>query len=414
MSRGEAAPVRSGASARLPPLLAAVLFVLAALFFSGSAALAGAKLPPTPPALKLTPRQRIEPPMRIVRVMSSDPSCRPNCPEWISAQGRIMPGSGAAFAKVVADLNGRRLPVLISSPGGSLIDAVAMGKLIRERRLAVAVARTLLDNCPERASSCPDAVGQAITGGARCASACPLILAGGVERLVGPVPLVGVHQITLAMKETEGAVHLTRIKKVYEPIGADEDVEAYLKAMGIGDPVMTLLRKTPASSIRWLSLPELRSSRLATLALDAADPIAADGANGLNAHGFDGAESASADFRAHGQAPFAGGALEASLIYARGGGIVALALSTKAASGEAAPWLEWTLAFGGQSLPLKPEGAAARAEIPRDRFCAGARGGATIATVEGDSGEPPKAAFDLARLSGAAALIDEACPEPGA
>ena len=41
-------------------------------------------------------------------------------------------------------------------------------------------------------------------GGAFCASACPLILAAGVERLVGPVPMVGVHQITEVLKEKEG------------------------------------------------------------------------------------------------------------------------------------------------------------------------------------------------------------------
>ena len=144
--------------------------------------------------LKLPPRPRGDPPMRIVRVMSSDPACEPNCPEWISAEGMILPGTAGAFRKAILDLGGRRLPVLISSHGGSLGAALQMGELIRERRLAVAVARTQIANCPERTPACPGARGQAITGGAFCASACPLILAAGVERLVGPVPMVGVHQ----------------------------------------------------------------------------------------------------------------------------------------------------------------------------------------------------------------------------
>ena len=63
---------------------------------------------------------------------------------------------------------------------------------------------------------------------------------------------------------------------------------AYLAAMGVGDPVMTLMRKTPAASVRWLSLADLKASRLATLALDAAEPILTSGANGLNGRAFDG------------------------------------------------------------------------------------------------------------------------------
>ena len=60
-----------------------------------------------------------------------------------------MPGTAGAFRKAILDLGGRRLPVLISSHGGSLGDALQMGELIRERRLAVAVARTLIADCPE-------------------------------------------------------------------------------------------------------------------------------------------------------------------------------------------------------------------------------------------------------------------------
>ena len=180
------------------------------------------------------------------------------------------------------------MPILIHSPGGSVADAIAMGELIRAKGLAVAVARTLITNCPERAPRCPSGPGRAMTGGAMCASACVLMLAGGVERLVGPAARVGVHQITTLVKETEGSAHLTSTRKIYEQAGVDEAVTHYLTAMGVGDPVMALMRKTPAASIRWLSLADLRASGLATRALDAAEPIATSGANGLNARAFDG------------------------------------------------------------------------------------------------------------------------------
>ena len=133
-------------------------------------------------------RPRTVPPMRFVRVTSADPACKPNCPEWLSAEGRIEPGTAAVFADAIAKLKGRRLPILIDSPGGSVADAAAMGELIRAKGLAVAVARTLITNCPEAAPKCPDGPGKAITGGAICASACVLVLAGGVERTRRPCP----------------------------------------------------------------------------------------------------------------------------------------------------------------------------------------------------------------------------------
>ena len=233
-------------------------------------------------------RSRGAPPMRFVRVVSADAACKPNCPEWLSAEGRIEPGTAKAFADAIANLKGRRLPILIHSPGGSVADAGAMGELIRAKGLAVAVARTLIANCPEASPKCPDGPGTAITGGATCASACVLVLAGGVERLVAPSALIGVHQITTLVSETEGLAHLKSTRKFYEQRGVDAAVEAYLTAMGVGDPVMGLMRKTWASSIRWLSLAELEDSHLATLALDAAEPILTSGANGLNGHAFDG------------------------------------------------------------------------------------------------------------------------------
>ena len=368
--------------------------------------------------LKLPPRPRGDPPMRIVRVMSSDPACEPNCPEWISAEGMILPGTAGAFRKAILDLGGRRLPVFISSHGGSLGAALQMGALIRERRLAVAVARSLIANCPARAAVCPPARGEAITGGAFCASACPLILAAGVERLVGPVPMVGVHQITEVLKEKEGVANLTKIEKIYEPGFADATVQAYLTAMGVGDPVMTLLRKTPASSIRWLSIPEMTESHLATEALDAAEPFMTSGANGLNGHAFDGATARAGLITAKGAAPIAqpgdgaGLAVETTLSYRRGGGAVEIALVAQ--DGSLAP-KGWTLTgTTGEPLPIKAASAGpSRATIPRERFCALAHDGKLVATPDGvANAAPPQGpvTFDLAAMDGASALIAEACP----
>lgn len=394
------------------PGSAARTFAPALLGLVATTALASADL--RPPA-----RPRGAPPMRFVRVVSADPACEPNCPEWLSAEGRIEPGSARAFAEMVERLSGRRLPILIHSPGGAVPDAIAMGELIRAKGLAVAVARTLIASCPESAPKCPDGPGKAITGGATCASACVLVLAGGVERLAGPVPLIGVHQITTLVRVPEGLAHLTSTRKFYEQPGIDAEVKNYLAAMGVGEPVMTLARKTPAASVRWLSLAELKASRLATQALDAAEPILANGAIGLNGHAFDGDPPRANLVQASIVRPIPGpdATLEIAFRYRRGGGAIeAEAIErdseTRQAADPPSPDLSLTLsAAGGEPLQLRMTGTSpARALIPRERFCALTHGGATIAAsaFAGSQGSPP--AVELSAMDGAKTLIAEACP----
>jgi hypothetical protein len=361
-------------------------------------------------------RPRITPPMRFVRVTSAEAACKPNCPEWLSAEGRIELGTAKAFADAVANLKGRRLPILIHSPGGSVADAGAMGELIRAKGLAVAVARTLITNCPEASPKCPDGPGTALTGGAICASACVLVLAGGVERLAAPSARIGVHQITTVVSETEGLAHLKSTRKLYEQKGVDGAVEAYLAAMGVGEPVMALMRKTWAASIRWLSLPELKDSRLATLALDAAEPILASGANGLNGRAFDGDPPRADLVQASIVKPVAGGdaTLAIAFRYRRGGGAVeAEAVERDPKTPQAPPSPDLSLALsapGVEAFPLRAAGSTpAPTLIPRKRFCALADGSALIASTaaEGPQGFVP---VELAAMDGARTLIAEACP----
>ena len=346
--------------------------------------------------------------MRIVRVKSSDKACAPDCPEWISAEGTIAKGSSAAFAQVVADLHGRRLPVLIASRGGSVRDALEMGVMIRNSGLVVAVARTLIENCPERAAACPDASGQAIIGGAACASSCIFVLAAGAGRLVAPAaPLVGVHQITTIMKEAEGVVGLKKTVKIYEQDWVDRTVHDYLAEMGVGEPVMSLLRETPAANIRWLSLDEIRASRLATGALDATEPILATGANGLDGRAFDG--RATPDVMTA-RIPDATGSSVLGLSYRRGGGALELTLSPIGRAAD--PAFDWSLAWaGGPPILLKAsEGGTARGLLPRPRLCALRDAGPVVASPKADTSPAHSLTFDGARATGIVAILAEACP----
>ena len=132
------------------PLLAALALSVAATGETATFAYATAGPRASPNAAQ---------PMRFVRVRSDDVACRPNCPEWISAEGKIVTGSAEALERTLKAAGGRRLPIVINSAGGAVEDAMTMGRLIREKRLAVVVAHTTLASCAKGAKSCGMAKG---------------------------------------------------------------------------------------------------------------------------------------------------------------------------------------------------------------------------------------------------------------
>jgi hypothetical protein len=231
------------------------------------------------------------------------------------------------------------------------------------------------------------------------------------------VPHIGVHQITTLVRETEGSAHLTSTRRFYEQQEVDAVVKAYLAAMGVSEPVMTLMRKTPAASVRWLSLADLKASRLVTMALDAAEPILASGLNGLNGQAFDGDPPRADVVQASIARPVGGrgATLDIAFRYRRGGGVVEAEaigrLDTPQAGDPPSPDLSLTLsAAGAEPLQLRANGTTpARGLIPRERFCALAQGGALIAaSATGQpQGFPP---VKLSAMDGAKTLIAEACP----
>lgn len=140
--------------------------------------------------------------MRFVLVRSNDPECGPDCPEWIAAQGTITPDTQKEFRQLLDAIGDRRLPLIVNSPGGDLLSALAMGRLIRDRKLDVAIARTDFTGCMPQDKGCAPRdgfyAGVAIDSGAICDAACPVMLAGGVRRFIGPNASVSVQPLAFA------------------------------------------------------------------------------------------------------------------------------------------------------------------------------------------------------------------------
>lgn len=89
--------------------------------------------------------------------------------------GSIDVGSAERFAAEIAARGEYVQTVVLDSPGGSVVDALAIGSLIHDNGLSTKVA-----------------------GGSLCASSCPIIFASGAERLASQEAAIGVHQIYAA------------------------------------------------------------------------------------------------------------------------------------------------------------------------------------------------------------------------
>ena len=260
-----------GASMRM-----AVAGILLALLAFTAAAATKKKAPPS------------EPPMTVVVVRSSIPSCEPECPQWISAQGRITAQTPALFKKVLKLAGKARLPVIVTSPGGDVDAALAIGTMIRARELDVAVGWTSFSGCEPRQKQCKPGVykGTVFNYGSYCASACPFILAAGQQRLLGWGALVGVHQISTTMIQDRSLYRekyiivkgqkkvLSRTLLSRKPARSyvttklakshRRKLTAYLKTMGVGVELIGLFDRAPPSSIYMLTSDEATSTKLVT------------------------------------------------------------------------------------------------------------------------------------------------------
>jgi hypothetical protein len=153
------------------------------------------------------------------------------------ATGTIQPGTAKAFAAEIEKRGSYVKTVVLHSPGGSVTDALEMGRLIRKRGFTTEVE-----------------------DGHYCASSCPLVFAGGVERRAGEKSAIGVHQVTAV--GVDGATPANGMESV-QRISAE--CQRYLRDMGIDQLVWIHAMETPKDELFYFKPAELLSLKLATL-----------------------------------------------------------------------------------------------------------------------------------------------------
>jgi hypothetical protein len=164
----------------------------------------------------------------------------------LMATGTITPGIWKNFAAEAERHSEYIRTVVLNSPGGSVTDALAMGRLIREKRFATEVE-----------------------AGKYCVSSCPLVFAGGVDRRVGDKASIGVHQIVT----TRSAANGPALDEMSIAQNISARCQRYLGDMGVSLQVWVHAMETPHDKLFVFRPEELKSLNIVTTA--AAAPPAA-------------------------------------------------------------------------------------------------------------------------------------------
>ena len=168
----------------------------------------------------------------------------------LMATGTITPGSSESFATEVGRHSEYIKTVVLNSPGGSVNDALAMGRLIRERRFATEVEP-----------------------GKFCVSSCPLVFVGGVDRRAGDRATIGVHQVAAIRSAANGSPR--------DEMSLAQNISArcqrYLGDMGVSLQVWVHAMETPHDRLFVFKTDELKSLNIVTAA-PASAPVAAPAA----------------------------------------------------------------------------------------------------------------------------------------
>lgn len=154
-------------------------------------------------------------------------------PWLIYLEGYIDTGATARLERALDVQQVRSAVVFFDSPGGHVVEAMALGRVLRGRRLATSVGARTADIVVPQAG--------------HCYSACPIAFAGGVRRSLEPGSVLGVHR-------AENSVPVT--DEVSFQGVVTQQVTTYLAEMGVSPELVTIMAGVPHDAIRELTTAE--------------------------------------------------------------------------------------------------------------------------------------------------------------
>jgi hypothetical protein len=196
-------------------------------------------------------------------------ACGPGCSEWIAAEGMFDgPQVERRFRDLLDTLKGRNLPIVFNSLGGVIGEALVLGRILRERRMAASVGESYPEGCKARIAadaSCRQIMqakrelkAQLRAASGVCYSACVYALLGTSARHLPTGARVGIHGSAPTDVSTRpGAL---------TPEQLHNNRKRYILEMGGNPDLQDAASKTPPPNVHVLSRDELVRYRIETTA----------------------------------------------------------------------------------------------------------------------------------------------------
>jgi hypothetical protein len=172
--------------------------------------------------------------LQVVAVAPDYPGRLQGDERWlIYLDGPVDPGATSRVVSLVLAEQITNAVVYLNSPGGSLVTAMQLGRVLREHAFDTRVGTRTTD------------VTRATAG--TCHSACPFILAGGVQRSLETGSAVGLHRAENREppRDVDAFQHVVRTQVV-----------EYLAEMGVHAEVADIMEVIPHDRIRDLTVDE--------------------------------------------------------------------------------------------------------------------------------------------------------------
>jgi hypothetical protein len=183
-------------------------------------------------------------------------ACQPNCRGWVGAVGIVTADTPKQFDEFAAAHQLRGATVVLDSSGGSVNDAIALGRRWRDLGMFTTVGSSIDPRNGDRAEVAPHAY---------CESMCVFLLLSGKTRYVPDGAHVRVHQIWMGDRadDAKAASYSAQDLMIVErDIGR---LAKYTFDMGgAGDLLSLALSVPPWEDLHELSEAELRLTNLVT------------------------------------------------------------------------------------------------------------------------------------------------------
>lgn len=182
--------------------------------------------------------------LRIVAVAPAEPTGRraPGDRWTIYLDGFIDTGASGRLGRLLDREQVHAAVVYFNSPGGHLVEAMLLGRLLRERAYDTSVGARAADAYVPAAGT--------------CFSACPFAYAGGVRRSFEPGSVFGVHRAQNRFPVSD--------ESIFQGV-VSAQAEEYLAGMGVSRDLAELMAEAPHDSIRYIAPQEAERLRLVTV-----------------------------------------------------------------------------------------------------------------------------------------------------